>query len=70
MWLEGPATVHAAVKDNGDGTYVATHKATVAGMYQLYITNGGSAWPAPLLLASSPLCVNRSIGQTTVISAA
>ena len=53
MWLEGPATVHATVQDNSNGTYVATHNATVAGMYQLYITNGGSARPAHLLLASS-----------------
>lgn len=41
VWLEGPATVHAVVQDNGDGTYLATHNATVTGMYQLYITNGG-----------------------------
>lgn len=40
VWLEGPATVHARVKDQDDGSFLATYTAYKAGMYNLYITNG------------------------------
>ena len=35
-----PACIHGEVADHGDGTYSATYKGTVAGMYTLYITTG------------------------------
>lgn len=40
VWLEGPATIYASLKDAADGSYTATYNATTSGMYQLYITNG------------------------------
>ena len=40
VWLEGPVTVHAEVEDREDGTYTATYSTTMAGIYELYITNG------------------------------
>ena len=40
VWLEGPATVHASLRDEGTGTYTATYTLTVSGMYSLYVTNG------------------------------
>jgi hypothetical protein len=40
VWLEGPATVHASLEDQGTGVYTATYNLTVSGMYSLYITNG------------------------------
>ena len=42
VWIEGPITAHAVLKDGNDGSYNATYNVTVSGMYQLYITNGTS----------------------------
>jgi hypothetical protein len=39
--LRGPASLVASVKDNGDGTYLVTYSARVAGVYRLDITTSG-----------------------------
>lgn len=52
-WLEGPATVHANVADRDDGSYSVTYCTTIAGVYQLYVTNGA---PHPHSFPSPTLC--------------
>lgn len=52
VWLEGPVTVHAEVADREDGTYTASYSTTMAGIYELYITNGDLPAFSPFFLLS------------------
>ena len=42
MRLDGPRTVLGSVEDRGDGTYSAAYSTTLAGTYQLHVTNGAA----------------------------
>eukprot|EP00698_Gefionella_okellyi_P016092 TRINITY_DN457_c0_g1_i1.p1 TRINITY_DN457_c0_g1~~TRINITY_DN457_c0_g1_i1.p1 ORF type:complete len:4209 (-),score=1181.95 TRINITY_DN457_c0_g1_i1:57-12683(-) len=57
--LQGPATVSAQVKDNGDGTYAADYTPTASGSYQLNVRVGD------LPIAGSPFAVVVKPGATS-----
>ena len=59
-----PACIHGDVADHGDGTYTATYKGTVAGVYTLYITTGEGEpvddCPYPVRILPASPCPRRS----------
>lgn len=69
VWLEGPGVVYAEVTDKGNGTYTAAYNASVAGMYELFITNGELLFYAGKGVSSKSLTFLVSIGQYKVCHA-
>eukprot|EP00887_Chlorella_sp_A99_P000144 scaffold16.g144.t1 len=66
--LRGPASLVATVADEGDGSYAVTYTATIAGVYELHITNS----PYPLrMLPGRPTprkCAVRGEGRRAAVA--